>query len=469
MHNPAAEGHRFRSEELRGVLTFILAGGRGERLYPLTRDRSKPAVPFGGAYRIIDFTLSNCINSDLRRIYVLAQYKSGSLMRHISQGWDLFSAELGEYVYTVPPQLRVSNNWYLGTADALFQNIYTLGEVRPERVLILSGDHIYRMDYRDLLADHLAADADATMAVITAPAREAYRFGVVEIDASGWVVGFREKPEDVDPAGPDVVANMGVYLFRTEVLVRALSRDARRPESTRDFGHDIFPALVQSGAKVNAHRFRGAGANTQLYWRDIGTIDAYYDANMDLVSVTPEFNLYDHTWPIRSASVQAPPGKFVFAGGEAGRVGSALDSLVCPGVIVSGGQVERSILGPGCRVNSWARIEDSILMDNVDVGRHAVVRRAIIDKGVVVPPEIGSGSTGATTKPASRSPPAGWWSFLAARSWIPPGRSAGSDAGAGPLGRREQRQLTRVHEAGPRAASEAPRRNGGPVSAVEGR
>jgi glucose-1-phosphate adenylyltransferase len=232
----------------------------------------------------------------------------------------------------------------------------------------------------------LSADADATMAVFDVPAREAARVGVVQTDSQGLVTGFREKPSDLAADGPDVVANMGVYLFRTEVLVRAVSRDARRPDSTRDFGRDIFPALVQSGARVNAHRFRGAGSNPQLYWRDVGTIDAYYEANMDLVSVSPAFNLYDDSWPIRSAPVPAPPAKFVFAGGEAGRIGAALDSLVCPGAIVSGGHVERSILGPGCRVNSWARVEDSILMDNVDVGRHAVVRRAIVDKGVRIPP-----------------------------------------------------------------------------------
>ena len=370
---------------LKGVLTFILAGGKGERLYPLTRDRAKPAVPFGGAYRIIDITLSNCVNSGLRRIYLLSQYKSSSLMRHIAQGWDLFAGELGEYIYTVPPQLRVSSNWYLGTADALFQNIYTLEEERPELVLILSGDHIYRMDYRDMLAEHLDNDADATMAVISVPASEAKRFGVVQHDPAGWVTGFREKPSDLDPDGPDVVANMGVYLFKTEALVRAVSKDARREESNHDFGKDIFPALVAGGAKVLAHRFRGAGRTARTYWRDIGTIEAYYEANMDLVSVSPQFNLYEGSWPLRTKAYQGPPAKFVFAGGEAGRVGTALDSLVCPGVIVSGGQVERSIVGPGCRINSWARVEDSILMDGVEVGRHAVVRRAIIDKGVTIP------------------------------------------------------------------------------------
>lgn len=376
---------------IKSVLTFVLAGGKGERLYPLTRDRSKPAVPFGGTYRIIDFTLSNCINSGLRRIYLLSQYKSGSLMRHIATGWNLFSAELGEFIYTVPPQLRVGSNWYLGTADAIFQNIFTLEEERPEHVLILSGDHIYRMDYRAMLADHLDNNADATMAVFEVPAREAGRFGVVEHDSGGWITGFREKPKDLDPAGPDVVANMGVYLFRTDVLVRSVSRDARKPESNHDFGHDVFPALVQGGNRVFAHRFQGAGRGPSVYWKDIGTLDAYYEANMDLVAVTPEFNLYDPEWPIRSVPIQAPPAKFVFAGGEKGRVGEALDSLVSPGAILSGGRVERSILGPDVRVNSWARVEDSILMDGVQVGRYAVVRRAIVDKGVEIPPGMAIG------------------------------------------------------------------------------
>lgn len=372
-------------DHLKGVLTFVLAGGKGERLYPLTRDRSKPAVPFGGTYRIIDITLSNCINSGLRRIYVLSQYKAASLMRHLKLGWDIFSPEMGEYLYVIPPQLRVSSNWYLGTADALYQNIFTLEEERPEHVLILSGDHIYRMDYREMLAEHLEHGADATMAVLPVPAREADQFGVVQHDEQGRVTGFREKPKDLDPNGPDVVANMGVYLFRTDVLVRAISKDARQ-ESSHDFGKDIFPALVAADANVRAHRFRGAGERQKTYWRDVGTIEAYYEANMDLVAVTPQFNLYDASWPIRSLPVPLPPAKFVFAGGEEGRVGTAVDSLVAPGTIVSGGHVSGSVIGPGCKINSWSRVVDSILMDGVSIGRHAVVRRAIIDKGVQIPP-----------------------------------------------------------------------------------
>jgi len=251
-------------------------------------------------------------------------------------------------------------------------------------VLILSGDHIYRMDYREMFARHLAEGADVTLAVLEVPAAEAHRFGVVQTDGVR-VTGFREKPRDLDPAGPAVVANMGVYFFRTEVLVRAISRDARLQGSRHDFGHDVLPSLVEAGARVVTHGFRGAGSPPGDYWRDIGTLDAFYEANMDLCSVSPQFNLYDHSWPLRSAAVHQPPAKFVFAGGEEGRIGEAHDSLVSPGAVVSGGQVLRSIVGPGCRVNSWSRVEDSILMDGVEVGRHAVVRRAIIDKNVVIP------------------------------------------------------------------------------------
>ncbi len=370
---------------IRGVVTFILAGGKGERLHPLTRDRSKPAVPFGGGFRIIDFTLSNCVNSGLRRIHLLTQYKASSLMQHVIGGWNFLSAELGEYIDMLPPQLRVGSSWYMGTADAVYQNIYTLERERPEHVLILSGDHIYRMDYRRMLTQHVNQDADATMAVFPVAAKDASRFGIVASDDDGWVQGFREKPGDLDPAGPKVVANMGVYLFKTEVLVHAISRDARLETTHHDFGHDVFPGLVEGGARIAAHTFTDVSGEEDPYWMDIGTLDAFYEANLDLCSVSPGFNLYDSHWPIRSAAVQAPPAKFVFAGGEKGRIGQALDSLVARGSVVSGGQVNRSILGSGCRVNSWARVEESILMDGVDVGRRAVVRRAIIDKGVKIP------------------------------------------------------------------------------------
>lgn len=383
MGEAAASGHALPLDR---IVTFILAGGKGERLYPLTRDRSKPAVPVGGTFRIIDFTLSNCLNSGLRRMYLLTQYKAGSLMQHIHHGWNLFSAEMGEHISILPPQLRIGSTWYLGTADAVYQNIYTLDRDRPDHVLILSGDHIYRMDYRDMILEHLEADADATISLVPVPASQADQFGIVVTDDRGRVTGFREKPKDVDPNGPDLVGNMGVYLFKTESLVQAVSHDGRLETSSHDFGHDVLPAMVESGARVMGHRFEGAGESREPYWRDIGTRDAFYEANMDLVSVSPQFNLYDRSWPIRSAAVQAPPAKFVFAGGEEGRVGQALDSLASPGVIVSGGQVVNSVLGPHVRVNSWARVEESILMDEVEVGRHATVRRAIVDKYVKIPP-----------------------------------------------------------------------------------
>ncbi|MFN7965482.1 MAG: glucose-1-phosphate adenylyltransferase [Acidobacteriota bacterium] len=374
---------------LKRVLVYVLAGGRGERLSPLTRDRSKPAVPFGGSYRIIDFTLSNVLNSGLRRVFLITQYKGASLDAHIRYGWNIFSPELGEFISSIPPQLRVGDTWYLGTADAIYQNLYTLDDERPEHALILSGDHIYRMDYREMVAEHVDRNADITMAVMPVPASEASRFGIVDADASGTIRGFREKPKDIDPSGPEVVANMGVYLFKSEILRQSLLVDVARDGSKRDFGHDVLPWLVQTGATVVAHRFHEAGARAGHvglpYWRDIGTLDAFYEATMDLVSVTPQFSLYDPLWPIRSAPAQAPPSKFVFAGGEEGRIGQALDSLVCPGAIISGGHVERSVIGSGVRINSWSRVSDSILMDRVQIGRHAVVQRAIIDKDVVVP------------------------------------------------------------------------------------
>ncbi len=372
-------------DALREVVTFILAGGRGERLYPLTRDRSKPSVPFGGTYRIIDFALSNCVNSGLRRLYVLPQYKSFSLNQHLRVNWNLFSTELGEYITAIPPQLRVGSNWYMGTADAVYQNVYTLEQERPAHVMILSGDHIYRMDYRMMITEHLETGADVTLAVMSVPAREGYRFGIVETDEGGRVVGFREKPKDLDPEGPEVVANMGVYVFKTELLVKALMRDSRLEDSKHDFGYNVLPALLAGGANMRSHVFEDVEEGREPYWMDIGTLDAYYEATMDLVSVSPSFNLYDRSWPLRSQRLIAPPAKFVFAGGEEGRIGEARDSLISPGVIVSGGQVHRSVLAPYCRVNSWASVEDSILFDGVEVGRHAMIRRAIIDKGVQVP------------------------------------------------------------------------------------
>jgi glucose-1-phosphate adenylyltransferase len=370
------------------VLALVLAGGQGERLYPLTRDRGKPAVPFGGNFRIIDFTLSNCLNSGLRKMYVLTQYKSGSLERHIKQGWDpIFSAELGEWIYTVPPQLRVGQRWYAGTADAVYQNIYLLEQERPAKVIILSGDHVYKMDYRRMLEFHESKGAVATAGAVSVPVEQASAFGVLAVDEQSRIVSFTEKPRDPKPmpGRPDrALVNMGVYCFDTEALVRALCADARH-ETRHDFGHDVLPSLVETG-KLFAYPFQDENRKEKLYWRDIGTLDAYYEASMDLVAVDPVFNLYDREWPLRTVPHQLPPAKTVFAQEEpGGRLGIVLDSILSGGVIVSGGRVERSVLGPRVRVNSYARVQDSVLMDGVEIGRHARLRRAILDKDVKVP------------------------------------------------------------------------------------
>ena len=326
------------------------------------------------------------MNSGLRRIYVLTQYKSASLMRHIKLGWNIFSSELGEYIYTIPPQLRVGAKWYEGTADALYQNVYTLQIERPERVLILSGDHIYRMDYGPMIEAHVASGATLTIAAALADASESSRFGVLETDAARRVVGFEEKPARptaVPDAEGRLMVSMGVYIFDTEVLVRAVSEDAKK-KSHHDFGRDIIPSLIGSG-KVFAYPFldeKGAPG----YWRDIGTLDSYYEANMDLVAVSPVFNLYEGAVPLRTHPRPLPPAKTVFAQEyPGGRIGLVLDSLICGGTIVSGGRVERSVLGTFVRVNSYAQVEDSILMDRVVVGRRAKIRRAILDKDVHVP------------------------------------------------------------------------------------
>ncbi len=369
---------------------MILAGGRGERLYPLTRDRAKPAVPFGAIYRILDFTLSNCINSDIRRIYVLTQYKSTSLHRHIQFGWNVLSVPLGEFVGVIPAQQRMGEQWYQGTADAIFQNIYLLQEEKPDHVVILSGDHIYKMDYRKLIAFHLEKGADLTVAAIRMPRELSREFGVIEVGEDRGILGFEEKPEAPKTIPGDdkgILASMGVYVFQTEILVRRLIEDARS-ESDRDFGKDVIPKMIQKD-KVFAFDFRDADQGGTGYWRDVGTIDAYFDANMDLVSVTPQLNLYDPDWPIHTDRAPFPPAKTVLE--EKGRTGTALNSILSNGCIISGGTVKRSVLSPRVRVNSYAEVEDSILLEGVEVGRHARIRKAIIDKDVQIPPgtEIG--------------------------------------------------------------------------------
>jgi len=375
---------------MENVLAILLAGGAGERLYPLTKDTAKPAVPFGGAYRIIDFTLSNCINSDVRRILILTQYKSLELIRHIRDGWNILSPELGEYVEVIPPMKRVHEDWYQGTADAVFQNFQSIEAEAPENTLILAGDHIYKMDYGEMLDWHHRHNADITLASIRVPPEEANRFGVLQI-GEGWrVVGFEEKPQHGNPArsifDPDTVsASMGVYIFNTKVLLRLLHEDAENPNSSHDFGHDVIPGNIDK-ARVVAYDFHDINAKQVLYWRDVGTLDAYYEANMDLVDVTPVFNLYDHRWPIRTRATQQPPAKFVFAE-EGRRMGVAVDSVVSAGCIISGGRVLHSVLSPGVRVNSFCEVEHSILMPEVEIGRNSRVRNAIINTGVKLPEE----------------------------------------------------------------------------------
>jgi glucose-1-phosphate adenylyltransferase len=373
---------------MNNVLAILLAGGVGERLHPLTRDTAKPAVPFGGGYRIIDFTLSNCINSDIRRIFILTQYKALDLARHIRNGWNILSPEVGEYIEMIPPMKRLRDDWYLGTADAVFQNSEAVAAEDCKYTLILSGDQIYKMNYGDMLRWHDAQRADVTIASIQVPPEEATRFGICDIDLEYRIVGFEEKPQHGNPVRSrfnpgKVSASMGIYLFRTDVLLRALIEDAEDPRSSHDFGHDVIPRLMNT-TRVVAYNFVDMNAKEALYWRDVGTIDAYYEANMDLVSVSPEFNLYDERWPVRTGVTQQPPAKFVFAQ-EGRRMGVALDSIVCAGCVISGGRVVRSVLSPGVRVNSYCEIEYSILMPKVEIGRYSRIRRAIIDSGVRIP------------------------------------------------------------------------------------
>lgn len=377
---------------MKDVLAVVLAGGKGSRLEPLTRDRAKPAVPFGGIYRIIDFTLSNCLNSGMRRILVLTQYKAMSLDRHVTLGWrDYFCRELGEFVDVVPPQQRIDEQWYQGTADAVYQNIYTLEKERPKHVVILAGDHIYKMDYSKLVRAHEAQNADLTIAALTVPKEEATAFGVMQVDSEQRVIGFEEKPAEPKtvPGDPDhCLASMGIYVFNAPFLFDELCRDATLPESAHDFGKNIIPSIIDSH-RVFAFPFRDENQGTQAYWRDVGTIDSYYEATLELTNVEPPLNLYDDNWPIRTHHPNLPPSKTVFAeseeGGDGPRRGEALDSIVCQGAILSGGTARKCVIGPGARINSYAHVEESILFGGVNVGRRCRIHRAIIDKGVEIP------------------------------------------------------------------------------------
>lgn len=371
------------------VLVMVLAGGEGKRLMPLTKERAKPAVPFGGQYRLIDFVLSNLVNSGFRRIVVLTQYMSHSLDRHMAQTWRL-SPLLGNYVVTVPAQMRAGPHWFLGSADAIFQNLNILSDERPDYVAVFGADHIYRMDASAMLSYHIEKGAGVTVAGIPVPIEEASAFGIIESDAKGRILSFREKP--ADPAAmPDdpshALASMGNYIFDVEVLKRVIIEDSEETNSKHDMGGNIIPRLVAENQAwvydFNQNVVPGQSEGERGYWRDVGTLDAYFMASMDLVSVTPVFDLYNSEWPILTWRFPRPPAKFVHESAE--RQGKALNSLVANGAIVSGGTVRRSILSPGVRVNSFAEVEDTVLCDNVDVGRGAVVRRAVIDKNVRIP------------------------------------------------------------------------------------
>ena len=374
------------------VFAMVLAGGEGKRLQPLTRDRAKPAVPFGGDYRLIDFALSNLANGGYLKIVVLTQYKSHSLDVHLAKAWRM-APILGNYVISVPAQMRQGPRWFAGSADAVYQNLNLIGDERPSHVIVFGADHIYRMDPRQMVSQHVAGGADVTVAAIRMPLAQADQFGVIETAADGRKIErFREKPTDARglPDAPDqVYASMGNYVFTTEALVDAVVEDSDDPDSNHDLGGNIIPRMVAAGqAEVYdfaRNQVPGATDRDRGYWRDVGTLDAYYDAHMDLVSVDPVFNLYNHRWPILTARDPMPPAKFVFA--DEGRTGRAIDSMVSAGVVVSGGEVRRSVLSPGVFVHSYARVEGSVLMHNVDVGRRAVIRNAIIDKNVRVPPD----------------------------------------------------------------------------------
>jgi len=382
-NNPSG---RFVSRLTRDTLALILAGGRGSRLHQLTDWRAKPAVPFGGRFRIIDFPLSNCINSGIRRVGVLTQYKSHSLIRHIQRGWSFLRGELGEFVELLPAQQRIETAWYEGTANAVWQNLDIIRQHDPAFVLILAGDHIYKMDYGSMLAAHVENEADVTVGCIEVPVEEARAFGVMAIDGQDRITEFAEKPENPQPLPRDAsraLASMGIYVFSTRVLFDELARDRADAESTHDFGRDIIPSLIRR-CRVFAYPFRDPQSGHQAYWRDVGTVDSFWAANMELVGVTPELNLYDSEWPIWTYQEQSPPAKFVFD--DEGRRGMAVDSMVSGGCIVSGSSVKRSLLFSSVHVHSFCQIRDSVIFPDVDIGRNCRIRRAVIDRRCIIPP-----------------------------------------------------------------------------------
>lgn len=376
---------RFVSRLTRHTLALILAGGRGTRLQKLTEWRAKPAVPFGGKFRIIDFPLSNCLNSGIRQIGVLTQYKADSLIRHIQQGWGFLRAELGEFVDILPAQQRMQETWYAGTADAVYQNLDIFRQRDPEYILILAGDHIYKMDYGLMLAYHVEQQADLTIGCMEMPVSEARSFGVMQIDDEKRIRDFVEKPAH-PPAMPDrpdqALASMGIYIFNTNFLFEQLIKDADTPGSSHDFGKDIIPQVIKK-YRVFAYPFRDVQSGVQAYWRDVGEVDAYWTANMELIGINPELNLYDKDWPIWTYQAQTPPAKFVFDDDD--RRGLAVDSMVSGGCVISGAEVRHSLLFSNVRVNSYSHVKDSVILPDVNIGRHCRISKAVIDKGCKIP------------------------------------------------------------------------------------
>jgi len=376
---------RYLSRLTRGTLAVIMAGGRGERLKHLTEDRCKPATPFGGKFRIIDFALSNCVNSGIRQISVLTQYKAHSLIQHIQRGWGYLRGEFGEFVELIPAQQRRGGDWYQGTADALWQNMDLIRAHRPLHVLVLAGDHIYKMDYGPMIGFHVEKEADITVGVVEVPIDRAREFGVLTVDESNRVLRFQEKPLDPTPipGRPDtVLASMGIYVFNPRLLERLLRADAEDPNSAHDFGRNIVPDSIDK-LRVFAYPFEDVRTKAQNYWRDVGTVDAYYEANMELVRVSPELNIYDEQWPIWTYQEQLPPAKFVFDDDD--RRGAAIDSMVSGGCIISGSRVTNSLLFSQVRVHDYSSIDSSVLLPRVRVGERCVIRRAIIDSGALIP------------------------------------------------------------------------------------
>lgn len=386
------ENHRFVSRLTRDTIALVLAGGRGSRLKNLTDWRAKPAVPFGGKFRIIDFPLSNCINSGIRRVAVLTQYKSHSLIRHIQKGWSFLRGEFGEFVELMPAaQQLAGESWYMGTADAVYQNLNIIRSHAPKYILLLAGDHIYKMDYGPMLAEHVAKNADMTIGCLEVPLDLAKSFGVMSVDDEGNITRFAEKPDNPEASPNDpskALASMGIYIFNAEFLYDQLRRDADLSNSDHDFGKDIIPAIIRSH-RVLSYRFRDVQKGEEAYWRDVGTVDSFWEANMELISITPQLNLYDKDWPIWTYQEQLPPAKFVFNNDE--RRGMAVDSMVSGGCLISGAQVTNSLLFSNVKINSYSTLEEAVVLPNVDIGRYCRIKKAVLDKGCIIPPNTDIG------------------------------------------------------------------------------